>query len=140
MEVGQCARGVQRRAGGTSARSTDCGCGRKIKGQLQVRVQYVEAVYMRAGAKVTVCQRGSAGAVRGGRGRGSEVEGTKVPTSPKVGVWRTASGRSGVMHAQGGGARAKARCAVEQECAMRMPRLCVDLSGREGSSKRSNCE
>lgn len=83
MEVGRCARGVQRRAGGTSARSTDCGCGRKLKGRLQVRVQYVEAVYMRAGAEVTVCRRGSAGAVRGVRGRGSEAEGTKVLTSPK---------------------------------------------------------
>ncbi|KAJ7842494.1 hypothetical protein B0H13DRAFT_1909799 [Mycena leptocephala] len=138
MEVGRCARGVQRRAGGTSARSTDCGCGRKIKGRLQVRVQYVEAVYMRAGTDVTVWRRGSAGAVRGVRGRGSEAEGTKVPISPKVGIWRTAGGRSGVMHAQGGGARAKARRAMEQECGMRTPRLCV--GGREGNSKRSNCD
>jgi hypothetical protein len=73
---------------------------------------FVEAVHMRAGTEVTGCQRRGAGAMRGVRGRGCEVEGAKVPTTPKASIWRSVSRR--VTHGQGRGVRAKARVHTRQ--------------------------
>ncbi|KAJ7854478.1 hypothetical protein B0H13DRAFT_1903621 [Mycena leptocephala] len=101
------------RARRTCGRGTmDPECGHKIRGRVQVRVQYVEAVCMRAGTEVTVCRRGSAGAVRGVRGRGSEAEGIKVQTTPKVGYRRYLVDHQWKIR---GDARAGWRCKSENE-------------------------
>jgi hypothetical protein len=57
-------------AGG--ARSTDYECRRKNQGRVEVRVEYVEAVCMRAGTEVTVCRRRSAGLCEGEAPRSRE--------------------------------------------------------------------
>ncbi|KAJ7915021.1 hypothetical protein B0H13DRAFT_1872524 [Mycena leptocephala] len=76
---------------------------RKIKRRMQARVQYVEAVCMRAGAEVT----GMA------EGRCEEYEGEAARSREKKYrcVWQSASGRSRVMRTldSAGGAEAKAR-------------------------------
>ncbi|KAJ7922143.1 hypothetical protein B0H13DRAFT_1866067 [Mycena leptocephala] len=94
------------------ARSTECKCRRKIK----VECRPVSSICRRsahAGGHRShgLSEARCSGLARNTRAR-CEVEGAIVPTTPKVSIWQSVSGR--VMHGQGGGARAKARVHMRQ--------------------------
>jgi hypothetical protein len=89
------------------ARSMDCECRWKIK----VEYRLVSSICRSSAHAGGHRSRGLSEARRRGHARSMRarlrVRGSKVPMTPKVGVWRSVSGR--VMHVQGDGARAKAR-------------------------------